>query len=255
MSSPQLTRHLLSSALTLWLRSQVEQVAHLQVEIVGGDRQIWSGHIPGVSLQASDVVYSGLALSDVRLSAGQIRVNLGQIVRGKPLRLLEVVPVELEVALLAVDLGRSLQSELGRQALADVFRLILAALPELLLLPQQSLESLQFCQPQVALRGDRVRICGIIRYSNPTASNGHSEIPVYLDTGLAVLDGHRLCLMQGVFTITESEASESGASQFELDKLVIDLGADVTIQTLTVAPEGITCRGQINVRPSAQSSG
>ncbi|MEB3359751.1 MAG: DUF2993 domain-containing protein [Synechococcales bacterium] len=255
MPSPQLTRRLLSSALTLWLRSQVERVEHLQVEIVGSDRQIWSGHIPDVSLQASEVVYSGLTLSDVRLVAKRIRVNLGQIVRGQPLRLLEVVPVQVEVVLSAVDLGRSLQSELGRQALADLFRQIFrqigAALPGLPLIPQEALASLQFHQPQVMLGGDRLTISGMVQL-NHLAAAGDMEMSVCLDTELTVLDGNRLCLTDCVVTTDRAATGEPVAHKAAIDKLVINLGTDIAIQSLTISANGMICCGQINVYTPAE---
>jgi hypothetical protein len=72
----------LSPALRLWLRSQVEQLEALQFNIIGGDRQILTGHIPGVSIAASGVVYQGLHLSKIQLEGTDIRVNLGQVIKG-----------------------------------------------------------------------------------------------------------------------------------------------------------------------------
>ncbi|PSB25836.1 DUF2993 domain-containing protein, partial [filamentous cyanobacterium Phorm 46] len=47
----------LSPAVQLWLRSQVQQVDELKVKIEGSDRQILSGTIPKVTAAARGAVY------------------------------------------------------------------------------------------------------------------------------------------------------------------------------------------------------
>jgi hypothetical protein len=56
--------NVLTTALKLWLKSQVSQVSQLEVEIKASDRQILSGRIPWVSIIASHAVYQGLNIHE-----------------------------------------------------------------------------------------------------------------------------------------------------------------------------------------------
>jgi predicted phage tail protein len=111
---------ILSPAVRLWLRSQVEQVEDLQFQIEGGDRQILSGHIPRVAIAARQVVYQGLHLSQMDLAGTGIRINLGQVLKGKPLKLLEIVPVEGEMQLQEADLNASLRAPILSGAVSEL---------------------------------------------------------------------------------------------------------------------------------------
>lgn len=81
----------LSPAIKLYLRSQVDQVEGLEIKIKGGDSQILRGHIPEVSLMAQRAIYQGLFLSQVQVTGENIKINLGQVLKGKALRLLEPI--------------------------------------------------------------------------------------------------------------------------------------------------------------------
>ena len=110
----------LTKALELWLKSKAEQVEALQLQILGRNRQIITGHIPGVSLAASHAIYQGLHLSQIQIEGTSIRINLSEVLKGKPLCLLEPVPVEGKLVLLERDLQASLRSPLLSNALMDL---------------------------------------------------------------------------------------------------------------------------------------
>jgi hypothetical protein len=101
-------------------------VDDLQFQLQGGDRQILTGHIPGISIQASNAIYQGLHLSRIGLEGSNIRVNLGQVIKGQPLRLLEPVPVTGELLLKEGDLQASLRSTLLSNALSELLGTLLA---------------------------------------------------------------------------------------------------------------------------------
>jgi hypothetical protein len=65
----------LTSAIKLWLRSQLNQVSHLEVQIEASDRQLLSGYIPGVSISASNAVYQGLRVTQIELEVEKIQLN------------------------------------------------------------------------------------------------------------------------------------------------------------------------------------
>lgn len=115
----------LSPAVQLWLRSQVQQVDELKVKIEGSDRQIFSGAIPKVTAAASGAVYKGLHLTEVALEGCGIRINLGQALKGQPLRLMESVPVAGVLRLSQADLNASLKAPLLADALSEFLRTML----------------------------------------------------------------------------------------------------------------------------------
>ncbi|NEQ43643.1 MAG: DUF2993 domain-containing protein [Leptolyngbya sp. SIOISBB] len=100
----------LPPAIRLWLSTQLEYVENLQFQIQGRDREILSGHIPEIYLSAQKAVYQGIHLSQAAATARSIQVNLGQVMRRKPLRLLAPFPISGEVELTEADFNDSLQS-------------------------------------------------------------------------------------------------------------------------------------------------
>ena len=107
-----LISRVLPSAIALWLKSQVEHVEDLHIRIEGRDRQILTGHVPGVQLSAHKAIYRGIHVSHIQLAATGIRVNLRQILRGKPLTLLDIIPVQGELTVTEADLNASQLSPL-----------------------------------------------------------------------------------------------------------------------------------------------
>ena len=61
---------LLSAAVRLWLRSQVEAAETLKIEFSGKNRQLLRGEIPSLDVEAAGVIYQGLHLGQVWLQAG-----------------------------------------------------------------------------------------------------------------------------------------------------------------------------------------
>ena len=62
----------LNSAIKLWLRTQLNQVSDLDVQIKASDRQLLSGCIPGVSISASKAVYRGIHITEIELYAEKV---------------------------------------------------------------------------------------------------------------------------------------------------------------------------------------
>ena len=115
----RIVTNILTKALKLWLKSQVSQVSQLEVEIKASDGQILSGCIPRVSITASDAVYQGLNITRIQLAAENIQVNIGSILKGKQLKLLQTVPVFGDLVVDEQDLNSSLSSELLSRALGS----------------------------------------------------------------------------------------------------------------------------------------
>ena len=115
---------LLSTAVKLYLRSQVERAEYLKVKIVGRNKQILTGYIPQVFLSCSHAVYQGLYLSQVQLRGADIAFNLPEVLKKQPLKLIEPVFVDLELKLSAEDLQASVNSPLLQSGIRDLWRII-----------------------------------------------------------------------------------------------------------------------------------
>jgi len=232
----------LSPAIKLWLRSQVQQADELQVTIAGGDRQLLSGYIPSVVLAAHHVIYQNLHLSHMRVTGENIRVNFGQVLRGKPLRLQEIVPVTVNLQLEEADVNASLRSDLLSGGVADLLTQLFQAQHSL------PLPEIPTSAQAVQLRQSRIRVApGRITLQAEVAITDHTPITIVLQSGIEVVHGRKLCLINPC--LLEDINADEGATIAELDGFCIDLGAEVNIQALFLGENCLTCHGQINVVP------
>jgi hypothetical protein len=218
----------LAPAVKLWLRSQVEQVADLQLHIAGGDRQILSGYIPQVTLFTSRALYQGLHLQQINLTAENIRVNLGQVIKGKPLRLLEPIRAQGELLLSEDDLNASLNSKLLISGLNEFFQILLKAAGT----NSPTVQNQEIHWQQITVDGNQIHLQGSLLDTNSA---------IVITTGVRITNGNQLHLdnpqIQG----------NLGLNSPNLASLSIDLGSDVEIQELTLSHGQLICRGSISV--------
>lgn len=219
----------------LWLRSQVEQVKDLQVTVEAGDHQILAGQIRRVSVSAQQAVYQGLHLSQIHLVGNNIHLNLAQMLRGQPLRLLEAIPVEVELLLQAADLDGSLQAPLLATAISDFLRSLLQAggLMEATSAVQLHPQQISIDPGQFTLRAKLVPVHG-------------SPISLILRAGLQLEGVHVLRLDRPRW----SSDWEGELPLKDLDGFKLDLGSEVAIQELSLETDQLVCRGQIVVLPA-----
>lgn len=220
-----IVKNVLTTALKLWLRAQVSSVSHLEVEIKASDRQILSGCIPWVSIFAEKAVYQGLHLTKIRLVAENIRINIGSVLKGQPLRLLETVPVVGELSLEEEDLNASLSSAFLSTALEEVL---------VKLLPEHSQNSKSFTWQKIKLDRARATLCAVEAFEN--------DIPLEITLGLELKSATELQLE--LIRVKRNTVALERNQQHEFD-----LGSDVDIQELTLIPGKVECRGRINVIP------
>ncbi|MDJ1174051.1 LmeA family phospholipid-binding protein [Roseofilum capinflatum] len=231
-----LISRVLSPALQLWLRSQAEEIHDLHLRIDAGDRQILSGLIPHVAVQASQAIYQGLHLSQLQLEADTIRTNLPQVLRRKPLRLLDPILVKGQLQITAQQLQDSLTpGGLLSQGLTEFLR-------ELLKASQTN-------------GGDR-----LLATSSPqwhTITLGHHQLsleatwPQPDDPHACLKINSNLDLIQGHLLHFHSLTIDTPPGWFTqpLDSLDIELGTEVALEQLHISPEKIFCIGQITVLP------
>ena len=225
----------LSPALRLWLRSQVEQVDALQFKITGGDRQILTGYIPSISIAASHAIYQGLHLSQIQLEGSNIRVNLGQVIKGKPLHLLEPVPVVGQLLLLESDLQASLQSPLLSTALTELLDTLLQS--DQVINPDKDLKDKKISWQQIVIDTNQLTLVGTLTEVN-------------LQTTPIVLRASLQLATKSVLQLNSLQIQLKPESEpINLDNFQVDLGSEVELQELTLTPGQLRCNGRLTVMP------
>jgi hypothetical protein len=225
----------LSGAVKLFLRTQVDRVEELKIEITGGDRQILKGYIPSVYLKSDYAVYQGIHLRQVQLNGENIRVNLSQILKGKPLQLLEPVPIAGNFCLEESDLQASLSSALLSQGLDEFLAILLEA--NGVENSAKILQNYEITWLKISLQQDFVSLLGKM-----TASDG-TQSPLSIHTGLCLSNSNTL----NFYPLKIQVASELLSTS--LDRYEIDLGEEVVLEQLSLAPGQLSCCGGLTVLP------
>ena len=247
----QIIGRILPGAVRLWLQSQVEQVDSLVINLEGRDRQLISGYIPGVSVFAKSVTYKGLQLSKVKLAANEIRINLGQVVRGKPLRLMKRFPVRGQVLLSASDVAASASSPLLAEGLADFWRSLIQ-LPEFAKAVEnrygrRSLQpDTELYRPSIELGDD----CLALSFY-PYSQGQINEQPIILGAQLSVISDHYLQLASPHWLDNLAMLSDitQGEPILALSDFCWNLGEDTQLTQLDLQATQLVCEGQVMVRP------
>jgi hypothetical protein len=226
-SKVRIITKVLTSAIKLWLRSQLNQVSHLEVQIVASDRQLLSGCVPGVFISASNLVYQGIHITEIELEAENIQLNVASILKGQPLQLSAIVPVVGKLMITEQNLNSSLSSPLLLTAIND------GLIP---LLAEYSLNSKSITWRKITLDNQLLILHGI-----PISEIEGAFFNIYL--GLELLNGQELQLTQ-VQVKTDQEMLLGRNSPY-----IINLGTDVDIEKLLIMPEQLSCYGRININP------
>ena len=267
----QVVGKFLSPAVRLWLRSQLDSVEDLQFKLEGGDRQFLSGCIARVSVAARQLVYQGLQLSHIQLVGENIQVNLGQILCGKPLRLLDAFPVRGEVLIQEMDLNASVQASLLATAVKEGLigwlqsvewsgkAAVAAMLPETMSaskrsyasarlqnLLQSNTENLTVANLSVVIGSGWLKVSGWLVPAQ--RSTGWEAVAIAIRTELHLFSERELQLVRP--QLLAHPQATSGEPLQLLDGAKIDLGPDVSLQALELYPGKLVCRGSITVMPS-----
>lgn len=233
--SSQIMSTVLAPAVRLWLRSQLDHVEDLHVRIEAGDRQFLSGCIDRVTVSASKAVYQGLHLSQLCLTGNTIRTNLGQVLRGKPFRLLEGFFIEGQVQLHASDLNASLQSPLLAKALTDFLLMLLDLEAE-----KSGDSDINLQDPEVVLHEGGLVLSATLL---STSGTPHS---VAVRTQLVVDQGQYLQLQDPQWL--PHARAKKGMAIADLQGYTLDLGETTHIQALTIQEDLITIQGRTMVQ-------
>lgn len=224
---------ILSTAVKLYLRSQVTEAEDLQVKIIGKNSQILKGYIPQVFLGCDYAVYQGLCLHQVEVKGTNIGFNLPEVLKKKPLKLLEPIVVDIQLGLDAEDLQGSLNSPLLKSALGDLWQIVLAAQP--IDGSSQELANISLTWHDISISSGRIDLTG--SYHNER----NQIVDLNLSTGIELTNSHTLCLSSLKIT------RESNIVSNLVEQLEIDLGTDVFIEKLVIESEQIICSGKITI--------
>jgi hypothetical protein len=224
-SKPQgIISSLLAPACAAWLRTQVSEVASLDVQVAAKDRQILSGTIPSVSILATKTVYRGISLQKIKLLADQIEINLSQVMRGKPLRVLQPIEVEIEATIDDADLLSSLTAPLLAGAVNQLIAQVIALPGEDWLLVWQD----------VRIETGKLTLQGQVQQES-------SLLPIKICTGIALLEGRIIHLAP---LAIDCELVDKPVAAYS-----IDLGDEVNLRELVLGEGELYCAGQVRIRP------
>jgi LmeA-like phospholipid-binding len=216
----------LSSACAAWLRTQVSEVQELQVQIVAGDRQMLSGLIPSMTVAAHHIVYRGVALRQIELIAGEIAVNLKQIVRGKPLQLLQPVVLNANALMLGEDFHRSLAAPFVANALTELVKQILAS----------SEQPWSITWQTAMIEDNRLCLAGQIQQD-------HSPSSISIQMGMELVNSRTLRFAP---LLVSCPANFPGS---DLEAYDLDLGDQFNLKALQLQAGELRCQGEILVNP------
>jgi hypothetical protein len=216
---------LLAPACAAWLRTQVSEVASLDVQIAAKDRQVLSGTIPNVAILATQTVYRGISLQKIKLWASQIEVNLNQVMRGKPLRLLQPIAIEIEATIANADLLSSLTAPLLSAAVHQLIVQV-TALP---------VADWSLVWQAAQIKTDKLTLHGQVQQGNRVLS-------IDICSGITLLEG-RIIHLSPLVVDCELLVDKS------IESYSIDLGDEVNLRELVLADGELYCAGQIRIRP------
>ena len=222
---------LLSGAVRLWLQSQVEKIDNLNFKIIGKDKQILQGYIPQVLIGATNTVYQGIQISKLEIVGNNIKFNLPQVVKRKPLQLLEPIAIEIEVFLREIDLQQSLSSSLLTAGLTDLWqRFLIFDLTQSEPKNKYQWNYLSLSKARLFFKGNYTKL-------------KNDDLSIGIDTLIELNDSHTLLLSPvKIITIPELPITET-------QHLILDLGKQVSIARLEITDEHLFVRGSITVFP------
>ncbi len=234
---------LLSSAGKLWLRSQVESIDHLHLTIEGSNRSLLTGHIPQVSVTATQAVYQGLHLSQVQLQGSGIRFNLGQVLKGQPLQLLEPFFITGNLQFTQFDLKASLQASILAEGLKEFLFSLLGSVPMNPLLSRPEPLNILFPDIQQLQDPDLTLAQNQVTLTTKILLSDGQLIPFVLKTFLKLASPHELTLVKPLL-----ESSELIPTT-QLEDYTINLGSDINIEELIICEDSIDIKASIKVNP------
>lgn len=243
----RLISRVLPVAVKFWLQTQLDEIGDLTFDIQATDRQVLSGHIPGITLSAQQAVYQGVRITDVTMQASDIKINIGQVLRGKPLRLQQEFPIEGQVAFDMDALEASATESILADGLLDFWQTLVAkeeVAAEIATHYGVNIAALKAAlkDPQLSKYQSKLQTLGTDLVLH-LVGNEQSEIG--LRGSLDVDHGHILRLTNAQWRLPAGEHVRSDA----LTDFYWNLGEQTDLQSLQVQDDQLMCQCRIMVQP------
>lgn len=238
----RLISRVLPVAVKFWLQTQLDEMGELAFDIQATDRQVLSGYIPGIALSAQQAVYQGVRITDVVVQASDIQINIGQVLRGKPLRLKQAFPIEGQVVFDGESLGISSMDSVLAEGLLEFWQTLLAKEAVATEVTSHYGPVLALQNPQLDQYQSKLEILGadlVLHLVRQDRSD------VVLKGEVAVDQGHILRLIKARWCLASGEQVPSQA----LSGFCWDLGEQTDVRSLTIQNEQLTCQCKVMVQP------
>ncbi|WP_218080989.1 LmeA family phospholipid-binding protein [Anthocerotibacter panamensis] len=228
---------LLSPLVQVWVRSQVERVEDLQVQVTGPDQDVVNGQIQKVQISGRNVRYQGIAARSVALSGSDIRLDTTGVFTGAGLRLLKPVRTNLTLGLSEDNLNEYLSSS----AFQEQIRSLEVQLPAQFGGDGANRVRLGLQSPHARLQQDRLELSALIQ-SRPESP----PTPIKIATGVEVASARQLKLVNPGLVLDSGERAPIEA----LNGLIIPLGEDLEIRRATLLPGQLSLEGSFLLQPT-----
>lgn len=220
---------LIASAVRLGLKSQLDDVAELRIQLLGKNRQTIKGYIPEVLVNTDKAVYQQLHFTTVEVRGTNIKINLTQIKQKKPLQLLEPIVVELKASISAQDAKNSMDSPLLQAGLTDIATQILAGRE------QSDRATKDYYWRHIYFKNSSFYFSGEIKQLR-------DSIPIEIETKIELENSHTLSLLPLAITTLEPLKIDNKPVTF-------DFGKETAIAFLDLNSERLALEGTITVYP------
>lgn len=209
---------ILTPALRIWLKSQLDSLTQLQLEIKSSDQELLQGIIPEVLLKSEFAIYQGLHFDQISLIAEQLRVNIHQILKGQSLQLLNPVPISGKIRITETHLNHSLNSWLLQSGLQDFLSSLLKT---------NSVSSLQW--EKITLQ------------SNQFLLQGKSlQKPILIQAQVCLNSPQQVL-------ISPMKLQGLALEENEIAPIEFDLGEQVQLEKIQITEEAIFLEGRIMI--------
>ncbi len=230
----EIISNILNPALKLWLKSQLDHVDDLKIKISATDNQLLKGKINQVFLDTNSAIYQGIYVRKVLIQTENIAINIGEIVRGKSLKLLQPIFVNGELKTTEQDLNNSLNSDLLSQGLTDLVNLFLSVNNKNN--GDFILENNQIKWEKLTIANQKFNLIGNF------VDSENSQTKLIIKCGLALENPHTLLLnpvyIEGIPTI----------DNFILNNFTVDLGDQVELDQINLSSQELHCMGKVQIK-------
>ena len=213
-----------------WIRSEVDRVDNLSVDISGSDNDLINGRIDTAEVSGENLIYENFYLSRVELAGSNIQLTMDEALNGGSLDLVGPVSLNAFIRLTEADLNRSLQAPLIQSQLAE-------ATVEVPFAGGTSV-AFQLSEPQVSIADGQLKIDALLNTDG-------TDVPVSVTTGLSPQGGTQLLLIDPTWLSEDGSQTPIAG----LDGVTIDLGPDVEIDSLNLDTGELVYQGTITIQP------